>query len=105
MIMPPRVVLQISRQKNGSFAEQGDSESPQRKSIPERHALSARIGAARPARGRAHDAVQAARLRSDAHAVAHALELRREALQFRSPLQFRRAVAAARARSGYGLLD
>src|SRR2546427_5150320 len=35
------------------------------KSIPHGHALSARIGAARPARGRSHDAVQSARLRPD----------------------------------------
>src|SRR5260221_14224910 len=74
-------------------------------SIPQRHALSPRIGAARPARGRAHDAVQAARLRPDANAVAHALELGREALELRALLDFRRTVTAARARSGYGLLD
>src|SRR5438309_2277438 len=49
-------------------------------SIPQCHAFSPRIGAARPARRRAHDAVQAARFGSDAHAVAHALELRREPL-------------------------
>src|SRR5260221_12456709 len=99
--------------KNGAFAEfhpelvEGLSVAAESaaKSVPQRHALSARIGAARPARGRAHDAVQAARLRPDANAVAHALELGREALELRALLDFRRTVTAARARRGYGLLD
>src|SRR5258708_19986219 len=73
--------------------------------IPQRDALSPRIRAARPARSGPHDAVQAARFRADAHAVAHALELGREPLELRSLLQLRRPVPAAHARRGYGSLD
>jgi hypothetical protein len=50
-------------------------------SIPQRYPFSAWVGAARPTCSGAHDAVQAARFRPDAHAVAHALELWREPLE------------------------
>src|SRR5712671_6977079 len=70
-----------------------------RPSLPQRHALASRICPARPAFARAHDAVQAARLRADAHGMAHALQLRRKPFEPRALLEVGRAVAAAHVRA------
>src|SRR6266571_6981999 len=82
----------VVRYKNGLILEFGLQESF---SIPERHTLAPRIGAARPTFARSHDAVQSACLRPDAHGMAHALQLRRKPLEPRALLEVSRTIAAA----------